>query len=137
MKYAQVGCTQERGEQEFEVGWASRYPWCEYVLWREKVDGPKEASDRDFEPSEDICTTPLFNLLSLIRGWELTCRSSVVFLRPSRLSAQRNGTLLLQWGLNKEDELKAKIWLTSTPQAVDTYERSGWKVVERYDIVWG
>jgi GNAT superfamily N-acetyltransferase len=44
------------------------------------------------------------------------------------------GTSLLQWGTKKADELKARIWLTSTPKAVSTYERNGWNVVESYGI---
>jgi predicted N-acetyltransferase YhbS len=44
------------------------------------------------------------------------------------------GSSLLQWGLKKADELGAKIWVTSTPQAISTYERSGWKVVQRHEV---
>lgn len=45
------------------------------------------------------------------------------------------GTQLLKWGVKKADELKAKIWITSTPQAVRTYEKNGWKVVERHEVI--
>lgn len=45
------------------------------------------------------------------------------------------GSLLLDWGRKKGDDTQAKIWVTSTPQAVSTYERNGWKVVERHEIM--
>jgi GNAT superfamily N-acetyltransferase len=44
------------------------------------------------------------------------------------------GSLLLEWGIKKADELQAKTWITSTPQAVSTYQRNGWKVVDRHDV---
>jgi GNAT superfamily N-acetyltransferase len=47
------------------------------------------------------------------------------------------GSLLMEWGLKKADDLGAKLWLTSTPQALSIYERFGWKTVERYDIDLG
>lgn len=44
------------------------------------------------------------------------------------------GSLLLEWGKKKADELGAKIWLTATPQATPVYEENGWKIVDRYEI---
>lgn len=44
------------------------------------------------------------------------------------------GSLLLKWGKNKADEAGAKIWLTSTPQAMPVYEKNGWKVRDTYEI---
>jgi GNAT superfamily N-acetyltransferase len=58
---------------------------------------------------------------------------SFCFVHPEY---QRRGiaSLLLRWGTQKADELHANIWLTSTPQAVSTYEKSGWKVVDQQEI---
>lgn len=61
---------------------------------------------------------------------------SLFFVHPD-FQRRGIGTLLLQWGLKKADELKAKLWLSSTPQAVTTYEKNGWKVVQRYDVDLG
>jgi GNAT superfamily N-acetyltransferase len=49
---------------------------------------------------------------------------------------QRQGiaSLLLQWGLYKADELHAKLWVASTPQAIKAYEKSGFEIVERHDV---
>ena len=44
------------------------------------------------------------------------------------------GSLLLGWGTKKADELRARVWITSTPQAVSTYERNGWEVVDRHEM---
>lgn len=49
---------------------------------------------------------------------------------------QRQGiaSLLLEWGKKEADARQAKIWCTSTPQAVSAYERNGWRVVERHEV---
>jgi GNAT superfamily N-acetyltransferase len=57
-----------------------------------------------------------------------------LFFVDPEYQRQGIGSLLLEWGAKKADALKARIWITGTPQAVSTYERNGWKVVERYDI---
>ena len=44
------------------------------------------------------------------------------------------GSLLLQSGIEKAEEVRAKIWLTSTPQAITTYQRNGWEVKEIQSI---
>ncbi|TVY40911.1 hypothetical protein LOCC1_G006358 [Lachnellula occidentalis] len=59
---------------------------------------------------------------------------SLFFVHPE-YQRQGIGSLLLEWGMKKADEMKARIWIASTPQAVSTYERNGWKVVERYDVM--
>jgi GNAT superfamily N-acetyltransferase len=40
------------------------------------------------------------------------------------------GSLLLQSGIERAEEAQAKIWLTSTPQAMPTYLKNGWEVKE-------
>jgi len=57
-----------------------------------------------------------------------------LFFVDPKYQRQGIGSLLLEWGAKKADELKARIWITSTPQAVSTYERNGWKVIERHEI---
>jgi GNAT superfamily N-acetyltransferase len=47
------------------------------------------------------------------------------------------GSLLLEWGKRRADELQAKVWITSTPQGVKAYEKNGWVVKGRYDIDLG
>ncbi|KAM3071844.1 hypothetical protein ACMFMG_009701 [Clarireedia jacksonii] len=37
------------------------------------------------------------------------------------------GKMLLEWGMQKADEVDADIWLVSTPSAKAFYERAGWK----------
>jgi GNAT superfamily N-acetyltransferase len=59
---------------------------------------------------------------------------SLFFVDPE-YQRQGIGSLLFQWGLKKEDELGAKIWLTSTPKAASTYERNGWKI--NMEWIWG
>ena len=41
--------------------------------------------------------------------------------------------LLLDAGLEIADKAHAKIWLSSTPNAVGLYEKNGWDIKERYD----
>ncbi len=45
--------------------------------------------------------------------------------------------MLLEWGKQKGDELREKIWVTITPQGRIVYEKNGWEVVERYTIDLG
>jgi GNAT superfamily N-acetyltransferase len=61
----------------------------------------------------------------------------LVFAVHPDYQRQGIGSLLLQWGLEKADELAANIWLTSTPQAVSMYEKNGWTVMERNEIDLG
>ena len=61
---------------------------------------------------------------------------SLFFVDPE-YQRQGIGSLLLKWGVKKADELGANIWLTSTPKAASTYERNGWKVMERYEVDLG
>jgi len=89
-------------------------PGVNTKLWNEKVNRPRAAYERDMDTSKDM-------LLHYF------------FVHPN-YQRRGIGTLLLQWGLSKADESKAKIWLTSTPQAIATYEKNGWGVVECYDV---
>ena len=66
--------------------------------------------------------------------WTSSVALSLLFVHPE-YQRQGIGSLLLDWGLKKADEMKARIWVASTPQAVSTYERNGWRVVERYDVM--
>lgn len=66
--------------------------------------------------------------------FNLNIALSLLFVHPE-YQRQGIGSLLLEWGKKKADETRARIWLSSTPQAVSTYERNGWKVVERYDVM--
>lgn len=61
---------------------------------------------------------------------------SLCFVHPD-YQRKGVGTLLLQSGIEKADQSQAKIWLTSTPQAVPTYLRSGWEVKEIQKIDLG
>lgn len=45
--------------------------------------------------------------------------------------------MLLDWGKNKADEQGMKIFLGSTPKAVSTYEKNGWKIIEQFEIDLG
>lgn len=47
------------------------------------------------------------------------------------------GSLLLQSGIERAEGVQAKIWLTSTPQAVPTYLKNGWEVKEIQPIDLG
>ena len=58
---------------------------------------------------------------------------SFLFVDPE-YQRQGIGSLLLQWGLKKADEMGAKIWLTSTPKAASMYGRNGWKVMDRHEV---
>jgi hypothetical protein len=42
--------------------------------------------------------------------------------------------LLLEWGKQKSNELKAKVWLKATPKAIPVYERHGWRIVEYFEV---
>jgi GNAT superfamily N-acetyltransferase len=61
---------------------------------------------------------------------------SLCFVRPE-YQRQGVGSLLLQWGIKKADELEADIWLTSTPQAVRTYQTNGWELREIHALDLG
>jgi len=88
-------------------------PGVNMKLWREKLLGLREACDRDFVASEDM-------------------RLNFFFVHPD-FQGKGIGRLLLKWGIEKAEELvpRAKIWLSSTPQAMPTYEKNGWVVMER------
>ena len=58
---------------------------------------------------------------------------SFFFVHPD-YQRQGIGSSLLEWGKKKADESHADMWLISTPQAMSTYERNGWKVVDTYDV---
>ncbi|TVY31707.1 hypothetical protein LSUB1_G008500, partial [Lachnellula subtilissima] len=84
-------------------------------LWNETAICFKGCYERDVDVLKDISL-------------------SLLFVHPE-YQRQGIGSMLLDWGLKKADEMKARIWLASTPQAVSTYERNGWRVVERYDVM--
>ncbi|KAF8862419.1 acyl-CoA N-acyltransferase [Acephala macrosclerotiorum] len=92
-------------------------PGVNMELWGDKVAGPRQFYDRDVDVSKDM-------------------HLSFFFVQPEH---QRRGigSKLLQWGKEKGDELCAKIWITSTPQARPVYEKNGWKVVEKHEIDLG
>ncbi|TVY52976.1 hypothetical protein LCER1_G005961 [Lachnellula cervina] len=98
-------------------------PRVNMELWNEMVMGLKGCYDRDVDLLKDICMDLL----------PLSSARAPALSHP--LSRQGIGSLLLEWGKKKADETGARIWLSSTPQAVSTYERNGWKVVERYDVM--
>jgi GNAT superfamily N-acetyltransferase len=52
---------------------------------------------------------------------------------------QRRGiaSLLLKWGCQQADEAGAKMWCMSTPQAIRTYEKNGWEVVDWQEVDLG
>jgi len=89
-------------------------PGVNLELWGEKVGGPRKFYDRDVDASKDI-------LLSF-------------FLVHPDNQRRGIGSMLLEWGKQKGDELHKKIWLTSTPQARIVYEKNGWKVVDTYEV---
>jgi predicted N-acetyltransferase YhbS len=37
------------------------------------------------------------------------------------------GKMLIEWGIQKADEMGVDIWLVSTPNAKGFYERAGWE----------
>ncbi|PVH82281.1 acyl-CoA N-acyltransferase [Cadophora sp. DSE1049] len=61
---------------------------------------------------------------------------SFCFVHPQY---QRQGiaSSLLGIGSREAEERKARFWCTSTPQAVSTYEKNGWKIVETHDVDLG
>jgi GNAT superfamily N-acetyltransferase len=61
---------------------------------------------------------------------------SLCFVHPE-FQRKGIGSLLLQLGIEKAEEVQAKIWLTSTPQAMPTYQRNGWEVkqIQKIDLV--
>lgn len=58
---------------------------------------------------------------------------SFLFVDPA-YQRQGIGSSLLQWGLKKADELGAKLWVTSTPDAFRTYAKAGWGVREIHEV---
>ncbi|CZR59730.1 uncharacterized protein PAC_09624 [Phialocephala subalpina] len=92
-------------------------PGVNMELWGEKVAGPRQFHDRDVDESKDM-------------------HLSFFFVHPD-YQRRGIGSKLLEWGKQKGDELGAKIWLTSTPQARVAYEKNGWKVVEKHEIDLG
>jgi GNAT superfamily N-acetyltransferase len=67
---------------------------------------------------------------------DLNLALSFFFVHPA-YQRQGVGSLLLQVGIKRADEQQAKIWLTSTPQAVPAYQKSGWEVKEIYTLDLG
>ncbi|KAE8453020.1 hypothetical protein EG329_012207 [Mollisiaceae sp. DMI_Dod_QoI] len=104
----------QAGEQK---GGLPELPWVNMELWNEKTGRPKKFHDRDVDDSKDI-------MLSLC------------FVHPE-YQRRGIGSMLLEWGKQKGDELREKIWVTSTPQGRIVYEKNGWEVVERYTIDLG
>ncbi|TVY75976.1 hypothetical protein LSUE1_G007873 [Lachnellula suecica] len=90
-------------------------PGVRVDLWEEKGNWATDPVERDVDPSKDM------NLM-------------FCFVDPE-YHRRGIGSLLLQWGTKKADELNAKIWLSSTPQAVSAYEKNGWKVIETHDVM--
>jgi GNAT superfamily N-acetyltransferase len=58
---------------------------------------------------------------------------SLCFVHPE-YQRKGVGSLLLQSGIERAEEVRAKIWLTSTPQAMPTYQKNGWEVKEIHTI---
>ncbi|KAH7361013.1 hypothetical protein BKA65DRAFT_390619 [Rhexocercosporidium sp. MPI-PUGE-AT-0058] len=52
---------------------------------------------------------------------------------------QRQGiaSSLLEIGSRVADARRARFWCTSTPQAVGTYEKNGWRILETHDVDLG
>jgi len=105
----------EGEEKPKNAGYLPSIPGANMELWGEKVKGPERSQVRD--KTKDM-------------------HLSLCFVHPD---FQRRGiaTLLLKWGLEKADAENIKLWCTSTPQAVKTYEKSGWKVIDLQDIELG
>lgn len=92
-------------------------PGVNMGLWKEMLEGFRGVRERDVERDKDM---------------EL----SLFFVHPD-YQHQGIGSLLLRWGIQKAEEMGAKIWLSSTAYAVVVYEKKGWKVVERREVELG
>ncbi|RDW74166.1 hypothetical protein BP5796_07608 [Coleophoma crateriformis] len=92
-------------------------PGVNMELWTVKVLGMRQYSDRDVDVEKDMFLQYLF-------------------VDPA-YHRRGIGSLLLEWGSQKADDLQAKVWLTSTPVAVKAYEKNGWCVKETHEILLG
>ncbi|KAH7417660.1 hypothetical protein BKA64DRAFT_702424 [Cadophora sp. MPI-SDFR-AT-0126] len=107
----------EDGGSKKEEGGLPPIPGVNVDLWVDKVRGTRVYSARDVDLEKDMDLT-------------------FCFVHPQY---QRQGiaSSLLGVGSREADKRKARFWCTSTPQAVSTYEKNGWKVVETHDVDLG
>ncbi|KAL2074976.1 hypothetical protein VTL71DRAFT_8756 [Oculimacula yallundae] len=105
--------SKDRESQERKGGLPS-LPGVNIELWMDKVGGTRGFSERDVDKAKDM---------------EL----SFCFVHPQY---QRKGiaSSLLRLGCEEADARNSRFWCTSTHQAVSTYVKNGWKVVEKHDV---
>ncbi|KAH8594284.1 hypothetical protein B0O99DRAFT_514093 [Bisporella sp. PMI_857] len=98
-----------------------------FATWRlpRKIEGEKKKGDGGLPPIPGI-NRDLFDAKQ--------AGSAPAYERDvDEEQDMRIATSLLDQGKKSADKLTAKWWCLSTPQAVKTYEKNGWKVVERHD----
>ncbi|KAL5326441.1 hypothetical protein ACEPPN_004126 [Leptodophora sp. 'Broadleaf-Isolate-01'] len=107
----------EEGKMKGDGGGLPRLPGVNVDLWMEKVRGTRRFAERDVDAERDMDL-------------------SFCFVHPQY---QRQGVAssLLKLGSQEADARKARFWCTSTPQAVSTYEKNGWRVVETHEVDLG
>ncbi|KAG4416885.1 hypothetical protein IFR04_009963 [Cadophora malorum] len=141
----------ERGKKE--EGGLPPIPGVNVDLWMDKVGGTRVYSARDVDVEKDmgrlsskVRVEHLRRMIIKDHYVSISSENSNVdsnvadltfcFVHPQY---QRQGiaSSLLELGTQEADRRKAKFWCTSTPQAVTTYEKSEWKVVETHDVDLG
>ena len=141
----------EKGNKE--EGGLPRIPGVNADLWMAKVGGTRVYSARDVDVEKDMGRLASRFQVDYLRQMivkdhrvSISAEISVVDIDITDLTFcfvhpqyQRQGiaSSLLELGTQEADRRKAKFWCTSTPQAVRTYEMSGWKVVETHDVDLG
>ncbi|KAH8803534.1 acyl-CoA N-acyltransferase [Xylogone sp. PMI_703] len=94
-------------------------PGMNMTLWVEKISGPPNPPSFS---EEEISKTDI--------------GLSFFFVHPDYQN-RGIGSMLLKWGIEEANRHHVRLWLTSTPQAVNVYQKKGWEVVNEHEVDLG